>query len=474
MRDGVEGQWVRGDGWVTLAMTRSLALPNFRRYFCGGVVANIGTWMLRTGQSWLVLHLGNGSGVALGIVTFLQFGPTIVLSPISGALSDRYDKATTLTITQSLIAISSLGLALLDFAGAASLPWVYGVALVGGVITAIDAPIRTSFVTELVGPHHVVNAIGLNSASFNGARLVGPLLAACVISVGGTAWAFLVSGISGAAIVHSLIAIDRADLHLHERGSNNGGWTAGFSGVFKDPLILSFSLLAMLANAAGANSLQVVLPIIATEVFSGDVLGFGFLTAAMAVGGVCGALAASSTVGTPRVRWVLGTAEAFAVLVVISSAMPTYLTFAASLVLVGLCYMTFIVMVNTVIQLAAPPTIRGRVVAVYLMFFLGGGALGSPLLGALSDGVGPMRAMTVAGSAVGITALVIGVILRVLAKAGPVVVDHWAPVTEDSMAEPRGGDRDHDLQGDASQGGARRGPESEHESVGGPGCTSLS
>jgi MFS family permease len=406
-------------------MMRSLSVPNFRRYFVGSVVSNVGTWMLRTAQAWVVLDLGGGLGVALGVVTALQFGPTMVFSVWAGALSDRYDKATILAITQSLIATTSLVLAVLDVAGLLTLLLVYVLALAGGIITAFDVPVRQSFSTELVGRENVVNAVGLNSASFNAARLVGPLVAAVVIGLVGTWVCFLLAGLSGAAIVFSLIGIDRSQLHRRPPapGAPVGSWNAGFVAVWRSPLLLSLVGLSSLAFAAGSNSVQVVLPIIATVDFGGSALGFGFLTAALAGGGLIGALVASASAGIPRVRWVVVGALAFGVACVVTSFMPTFLSFSAGLLVVGMCFMTFVVMANTVIQLGAPPDVRGRVVAVYMMFAMGGGALGSPLLGALSDWFSPTRAITISGTAVALAALAVGLRLWLAANDGPILSD---------------------------------------------------
>lgn len=421
-----------------LAMARSLAVPNFRRYFAGSVVSNVGTWMLRTAQSWVVLHLGGGLGLALGVVTFLQFGPTMIFSVWAGALSDRYDKATILAITQSLIAATSLVLAFLDLLGLLILPLVYALALVGGIVTAFDAPVRQAFSTELVGPENVVNAVGLNSASFNAARLVGPLVAALVIDWIGTWGCFLLAGLSGAAIVLSLVGIDRSQLHRRAPGPTIGRWSAGFVTVWRTPLLLALVALATLVFAAGSNSVQVVLPIIATVSFGRGAFGFGVLTAALAGGGLIGALVASSWAGIPRVRWVIGAALAFGAVCVAASVLPTFRTFGAGLLVVGACFMTFVVMTNTVVQLAAPPAVRGRVVAVYTMFSLGGGALGSPLLGALSDWFGPARAITASGAAVGVAALLTGLALR--ATAPPWVGER--PIHVVSPARAAGGEEE--------------------------------
>jgi len=379
------------------AMFRSLHVANFRRYFIGSAVSNVGVWMMRTGQSWVVLHLGGGSGAALGVVTFLQFAPTLLFSVGAGSLADRFDKATVLTLTQSLVGLAGLAMALLDVLDLLDLVAVYALAAFVGIVTAVDAPVRQAFASELVGGDNVVNAIGLNSASFNVARLVGPVVAAALIAGAGTWLVFLLTFASSGAIVASLVRIDRSRLVRGPLGARVGGWASGFVCVARNPLLLCFVALAALGNATGANSLQVLLPIVATESFGGGALLFGSMTSTLALGGLVGALAASSLSGVPRARWVLAAIVGFGGTLVLLGACGVLVLFVPVLVLVGAACMGFVVLVNTAVQLHAPPAYRGRVVAVYMMFFLGGAAVGSPVLGLMTDLLGPMRTLWVTG-----------------------------------------------------------------------------
>lgn len=380
-------------------MFRSLAVPNYRKYFWGGLISNTGVWMQRTVQSWLVLELSGGAGSALGLVILLQFGPTVLLSVFAGSLSDRFSKIHILLVTQSLVGIISLVQGLLDFSGIITLAHVYILTGVVGIITAFDMPARQSFASELVGPGNIVNAIGLNTASFNVARLLGPPLAGLMIGGFNTWSVFFVHAASAGAIVITLLMIDAAALARTPPPSRaSGQLLGGFRFLGRSPTLIIFIALASLVAAVGANSLQVVIPLIATEHFSGDALAFGFLSSALAVGGLLGALLASSTSGTPRQRWVFGAAVLLGVSQLIASVMPSLLTFAGALVFVGLLFMAFVVLANTTVQLAAPPVVRGRVIAVYMMFFMGGGALGAPVLGLLTEWLGPMRTVSVAGA----------------------------------------------------------------------------
>ena len=380
-------------------MFRSLEVPNYRKYFWGGIISNTGVWMQRTAQSWVVLQLSGGAGAALGLVTLLQFGPTVILSVCAGTLSDRYSKVKILVMTQSLVGLLSLVQAVLDITDVLTLTQVYVLTCAVGVITALDMPARQAFASELVGPRNIVNAIGLNTASFNAARLLGPPLAGLMIAGFNTWSVFLVHAVSSVAIVVSLLRIERAALTRQAPPSRAPGQLlAGFRFLRHSPVLMIFVGLASLVAAVGANSLQVVIPLIATERFGTGALGFGLLSAALAVGGLAGALLASTTTGMPRQRWVFGAAALLGACQLLASFMPGLVTFALTLVLVGLLFMSFVVLANTSVQLAAPPAIRGRVIAVYMMFFMGGGALGAPALGVLADWLSPMRAVTVAGA----------------------------------------------------------------------------
>ncbi|MCW2802134.1 MAG: transporter [Propionibacteriaceae bacterium] len=411
-------------------MFRSLSVPNYRKYFWGGMISNTGVWMQRTAQAWVVLQLSGASGTSLGLVTLAQFGPAMVFSVYAGTLSDRYSKIKLLVLTQTLLGLTSLILAILDVTNVVTLNHVYALALAVGVITAFDMPARQAFASELVGPNNIANAIGLNTASFNTARLLGPPLAGLMIGGLNTWSIFFVHAASSIAIVVTLLRIDVSELSRQAALARAPGQLlAGFRFVRHAPTLIIFIGLASLVAAVGANSLQVVIPLIATERFGSDALGFGMLSAALAVGGLLGALLASMTSGMPRQRWVFGAAVLLGVSQLVASLMPSLVTFAIALVLVGLLFMSFVVLANTSVQLAAPAAVRGRVIAVYMMFFMGGGALGAPALGALADWLSPMQTVTVAGAfsiAVGAGCATLALFIRRrLARQAPAPV--WVP-----------------------------------------------
>ncbi|WP_114559302.1 MFS transporter [Desertihabitans aurantiacus] len=380
-------------------MFRSLHTRNYRLFFVGGLISNTGVWMQRTAQSWIVLVLSGGNGFALGSATFLQFAPVLLLSIPAGILSDRFSKINLLVVTQALMGGVSAVMAVLDATGVLALPHVYLLAAVLGVITALDAPARQSFVSELVGLDHVVNAIGLNSASFNVARLLGPAVAGLVIGHLATWVLFAAHALSSVAIVSSLLRLDRTSLFEVRRSSTvRGQVVEGFRYLGRTPVLILFVACASLLSAVGLNSLQVVLPLVATQTFQVGAVGFGLLTASLAVGSLLGALLSGRAVGIPRRRWVFGTAIGFGASQMVVSVIPVYPGFAVGLAVSGLLFMSFVVAVNTSVQLTAAVEMRSRVVAAYMMFFLGGGALGAPVLGLVADQLGPRTTICCAGA----------------------------------------------------------------------------
>lgn len=370
----------------------ALHVRNYRVYAGGAVVSNVGTWMQRVAQDWLVLLLSGGSGAALGITTGLQFLPALLLSPFAGVVADRFSKQRVLLLTQLAMAVPAALLGVLAVTGHATTLWVYALALLLGIGFAFDAPARQSFVVEMVGPDDLANAVGLNSASFNAARVVGPALAGVLISLGGsgvtaTGWVILANAISYLAVVWSLTRLRVAELQPStpvERG--RGAIREGVRYVRSRPDLVLILVVVFFAGTFGLN-FQMTSALMATEVFDKGAGAYGLLGSFMAVGSLAGALLAARR-ARPSVRLVVGAAIAFALVEVAAGFMPTYVWFAAWVPLVGLTALTMITAANATMQLTVDPQMRGRVAALYLMIFMGGTPIGSPFIGWLGDVAG--------------------------------------------------------------------------------------
>ncbi len=349
-------------------------------------MSNTGTWMQRVAQDWLVLELAAGSGAtALGITTGLQFLPFLLLTPVAGLVADRMPKHRLLQLTNYGMALPAIVLGVLAVTGTAQVWHVYALALLLGCAAAFDAPARQAFVSELVEPVDLSNAVGLNSASFNAARLVGPGLAGVLIAalgggVMGTGWVILLNAASYAAPIWTLRRLD-VDL-LDSPGLVNRGPGAireGVSYVRARPDLMLVLGLVFFAGTFGLN-FQITSALMATEVFHKGPTEFGLLGSFLAIGSLAGSLLAARRAHI-RHRLVVGSALAFGVSVVLAGLMPSYLTFALLTPITGLTALTFITSANTYMQLNTDAHVRGRVMALYLMVFMGGTPLGAPIIG---------------------------------------------------------------------------------------------
>jgi MFS family permease len=363
---------------------RSLRIRNYRIYYAGGVVSNIGTWMQRIAQDWLVLRLSGNDGVALGIATGLQFLPMLLVGPWGGMLADRYSKRKLLIATQAFMGFLALVLALLDLSGLVQVWHVYVLALLLGVGTAIDNPARQSFVIEMVGPDDLPNAVGLNSASFNLGRVIGPALAGLLIEMFDTGPVFLLNAFSFVAVIFALTRLRVDELAPSPRaGRGPGQVLEGIRYVRSRPDLVMVLALVFFVGTFGLN-FQLTTALMATEVFGKGAGEFGLLGSIMAIGSLAGALLAARR-GRPRLRLLLLSALAFGAVEVLAGLMPTYVAFAVILVPVGLTALTFITAANSTIQLAVDPVMRGRVMALYMAVFFGGTPFGAPLVGAIAE-----------------------------------------------------------------------------------------
>ena len=378
-------------------MFRSLRIRNYRLYASGQAVSLTGTWMQRVAQDWLVLELSN-SGTALGVVTALQFGPTLLFSLWGGVLADRYDKRRLLLLTQGSMVGVALVLGLLDVTGVVELWHVYLLAGLLGVASALDIPVRQSFVVEMVGPDDLTNAVGLNSATFNAARIVGPATAGVMINAVGTGWVFLANAASTLAVIAGLLLMRAAELHRAPPVARaRGQLREGLRYVRSRPDLLLTMLLVFVIGTFGLN-FQITLALVARDVFGRGAGSYGLLSTMFAVGSLAGALLATRRRQRPRLQFLVVAAVAFGLLETAVGVMPSYLAVAIALLPVGAAALTFTIAANTSVQLGVDSTVRGRVMALYLLCFMGGTPLGAPTIGLLADTFGP-RAGLLAGGA---------------------------------------------------------------------------
>jgi MFS family permease len=381
-------------------MFRALRVRNYRRYASANLVSLTGTWMQRIGQDWLVLQLSGDSGVALGLTTALQFGPTLLLSMYGGVLADRYSKRRLLLITQALMGVLALGLALLVATDSVALWHVYLLAFALGSVSAVDAPVRQAFVSEMVGPELLANAVSLNSTTFNGARLVGPALAGLLIGAasGNTAPAFFVNAASFAFTIGALAGMRASELRPSPRVARaRGQLREGLVYTWAHPDLVLAMALAFVLGTFGFNY-QVTIALMAREVFGLGAEAFGLLSTCFAVGSLTGALLSTRRSLRPRKRFLIGSAAAFGVLTIVAGMMPGFVTFAVLLVPTGAAALVFAVANNSYVQLGVDPQMRGRVMALYFMCFMGGTPLGAPLIGWISEHLGAPWGLILGGA----------------------------------------------------------------------------
>jgi MFS family permease len=363
---------------------QALSVRNFRLYTLGGIVSNTGTWMQRVAQDWLVLQLTH-SGSALGITTGLQFLPFLLVTPFAGLLADRYSKRFVLTMTQLGLAASSGLLGLFAVTGGATVWHVYALALLFGVGTAFDAPARQSFVVEMVGRDHLPNAVGLNSASFNIGRIIGPAVAGFLIAALGsgvraTGWVILLNAVSYLAVVGSLRAMRASELSPSvplERAK--GALRDGVRYVLARPELVFVFVVAFATGTFGMN-FQMTSALMATREFHKGAGEYGVLGSFMALGSLTGALLAARR-GYPRRVVLVLAGVAFGTADIVAGLMPTYWLFAIWLPVVGITALTLLNSLQTVVQLSVDPDIRGRIVALYMMILMGGTPVGAPVIG---------------------------------------------------------------------------------------------
>ncbi|MET8942372.1 MFS transporter [Streptomyces sp. NPDC004542] len=391
------------------SMFSSLKIRNYRLFFLGQVVSNTGTWMQRIAQDWLVLSL-TGSSAAVGITTALQFLPMLLFGLYGGVLVDRLPKRPALLVTQASMALTGLALAALTLTGHVQVWHVYLAAFAVGLATVVDNPARQSFVSEMVGPEQLQNAVSLNSANFQSARLVGPAVAGVMITGVGTGWAFLFNGLSFVAPIAGLLLMRARELHVVERTPRGKGQLReGLRYVAGRPDLVWPIVLVGFIGTFGFN-FPVWLSAYADDVFHSGAGAYSLFNTLMAVGSLVGALLAARR-GTARLRVLIAAAAAFGALETVAALAPSYWLFALLMVPIGIFGLTVNVTANTAVQMATDPAMRGRVMALFMMVFMGGTPLGAPVVGWVTDTYGARIGFALGGVVSAAAAVTVGLVL---------------------------------------------------------------
>lgn len=389
-------------------MFRSLRVANYRLWFAGALVSNTGAWMQRTAQDWIVLtELTDNDAAALGVTMALQFGPLLLLMPVAGLMADRFDRKRMLYWTQAAQLVLALGLGILVVTGLATLWIVYAFALGLGVATALDAPVRQSFVSELVGDDDLPNAVALNSMSFQGARLVGPAVAGVLVAVIGAGPVFLLNALSFAGVLGSLLFIRRSRLIAAPRLERGQGQIReGLAYVRSRPDLVVVLTIVFIIGTFGFN-FPILVSTMSTVEFGGGSEQFGILSSVIAVGSLVGSLLAARR-ERARLGIVVVGAAAFGIACGVGAFSPNLWVFSGLLLLVGAAGLTTMNTANAYVQSTTDPAVRGRVMALYLALFAGGTPIGAPVVGWVANALGPRWAVGIAAAS-GIVAAVIGV-----------------------------------------------------------------
>jgi MFS family permease len=385
-----------GDGHLARTFA-SLRVRNFRYYFAGQSLSLIGTWMQSVTQTWLV-YTWTHSGFQVGLIVALQTLPILLLGPVGGTIADRFGKYHVLFYTQALAGVQALVLAVLTLTGNLQLWELYLIALSLGLINTVDNPTRQTFVAELVGTDQLRNAVTLNSVMVNVARAIGPAVAGVLIASVGSGWCFLINAFSFGFVLLSLRAIRTDELTLTPRATRMRGQVReGFRYVGRTPLLRD-ALLMMALIGCLTYEFQTTLPLMAGSTFHGDARTYGFLTACMGLGAVAGGLVAAGRRGYGQSRLV-ATAGVFGVAVLAAALAPTLGVEAAVLLLVGACSVTFLSLGNATLQLGSEPAMRGRVMSLWSVAFLGSTPIGGPVVGLVGGSLGARYALALGGLA---------------------------------------------------------------------------
>lgn len=382
---------------VTRRTFRSMSVRNFRLYFVGQFVSATGTWMQSIAQMWLVLQM-TGSGVALGVTTALQFTPMLLAGAWGGVVADRVDKRRLLVATQALSAGLAVLLAAITAFGVVELWMIYALALLLGCVTALDNPARRAFVVEMVGADHISNAVSLSSALFTAARVFGPALAGVVIAIAGVSWCFLANAGSYLAAIVAFLLMRRREFFAVDRVPRAPGQLrAGLRYAWSTPALRLPLVMTAVIGTLAFNA-QVVLALLARETFGGDAGTFGALYTFLSIGAVVGALVAAHQRAATQ-RFLVLAAAAYGVFLTAAAGAPTLGIELAVLVPAGAAGVAFVAMANGVLQTHTEPAMRGRVMALFSVAFLGSTPIGGPIVGWVSQVAGPRAGLALGGIA---------------------------------------------------------------------------
>ena len=378
---------------------RSLRSFNFRLWTAGALVSNVGTWMQRVAQDWLVLtQLTHHDASALGIVMGLQFAPQLLLLPWTGSAADRLNQRKLLMLTQATMGVLALILGVLTIAGVIRLWHVYVFGFLSGAAAALDAPVRQTFVAEMVGDEDLSNAVALNSTSFNAAQMIGPVLAGLMIAKVGIGWAFLLNGLSFAAVLISMSFFRLSELRASIRAhGTTSGFLEGFRYVWRRPDLRAILIMLFLIGTFALN-FPIFISTMAVNVFHSDSRAFGLLSSIVAVGALCGALFAAGQ-KKPRLASLSIAAGVWGLGCTLASLAPGYWWFAAALAVCGGAALTLTNGTNSIMQLSTEPSMRGRVMALRVGIALGGTTIGAPIVGWIANHFGPRWSLVVGAGA---------------------------------------------------------------------------
>jgi MFS family permease len=375
---------------------RSFRHRNYRILFPANTVSNIGSWAQRIAQDWLVLELTNNNGTYLGLVTAVQFAPVLFFSLHGGKLADRFDKRKVLILTNIMGGAASLGLGVLVITDLIALWHVFALAAVLGISTAIDAPVRQAFTTEVVGQSDLPNAVSLNSANFNAGRLVGPAVSGGLIAAFGTGPSFIINGLSYFFVIAALLNLnEKAFFHL-DRPKSDGNIREGIAYAKARPDVYVVMLMVFFLATFGLN-FQIFNALMATQEFGLGPASFGLMGTFIAIGSLTGAIGSARLERFRNTKFVIKGGILFSISIMVFAVIPSYNLYLVWLPICGFVALTTLVSANSIVQTSTDPAIRGRVMGIYLLIFMGGTPFGSPLIGATADLIGIRPTIAICG-----------------------------------------------------------------------------